>query len=118
KKVSLQTKTLRYNKMFWVEALELTRHWDDSRIDAEITGPQTLTITSKNIERFALSKDIRAGSPTANRQVAIDGQPVESIGPIFKRGPNARWEWTAASENGAGLKKRPGLQGPIDDAFM
>src|SRR4029434_297087 len=45
-KVSLQTRTLRYNRMDWVTALALAQHWQDSRIDAEIRAPRKLNVST------------------------------------------------------------------------
>jgi hypothetical protein len=53
KKVSLQTKTLRYNEMFWVSATRLKRHWDDARIDAEWTDCG-VRLTTKNVAMIRL----------------------------------------------------------------
>lgn len=117
--VFLQTRTLRYNRMFSVEVLGLEHHWRDSRVDVKATGPDAWSIATKNITRLRLH-DVE-GKPGA--AVAIDGQmlrvPQRSAGgpPVLVR-RGAAWTWTQLAEAEQPLAKRPGLQGPIDDAFM
>jgi len=130
-KVALQTRTLRYNRVYWVEALALKQHWKDSRIDAEITAPREITVSTKNVTRLRLSpwKD------TAAATVKIDGATLQipaasgstASGSTVLRSPaielhrSAGGAWAVASlatKSAAGLRKQHGLQGPIDDAFL
>jgi hypothetical protein len=111
--VSFQTRTLRYNRLRWVEALGLEEHWRDSRIDASYASGDRLEVRTKNIQSFRLRP------PRQVARLVIDGQELAAAGqdPLAfeKRGPN----WIVAqSESAAGLRKRPGLQGPIDDVLM
>ena len=114
KKVFLQTRTLRYSQMHWVQALRLEKHWEDSRIDAELASP-LLKATTKNVARvrFQLpSKQIDA--------VQIDGQTLDvekGLAEIVLQKQNGRWRLFERSQEEA-LAKRPGLQGPIDDVFL
>ncbi len=111
--VFLQTQTLRYNRMHWIEALGLDEHWRDARIDAHYSTPDSLEITTKNIRRLRLSP------PSAIRTLAIDGQTVD-VGqpPLQYIKATHRWAPIAGSADVVALRKSPGLQGPIDDAFM
>ena len=49
-KLSLQTRTLAYNKLHWLQVNSLEEHWKDTRIDAELDKPfpqaTKLTITT------------------------------------------------------------------------
>ncbi len=52
--IALQTRTLRYNKIHWVEALGLKEHWQVSRIDAEYLADDQLKVTTRNITSLRL----------------------------------------------------------------
>lgn len=106
--VHLQTRTLRYNAMKWVEVTALERHWQDSRVDAAYQPDGQLVITTKNIVAFQNSK------PKLPRAISIDGQTVDNT--QFYRKQNGKW--MALQTPLASQGKSPGLQGPIDDAFM
>jgi predicted esterase len=115
--VLLQTRTLRYSRMYWVEALGLGEHWKDARIDAA-TDANGVTATTVNVSRLRLaSAKIRTGAT-----VTLDGQALKVTGvkgkdgAVFERDGTT---WRQAKDVlPEGLHKVPGLQGPIDDAFM
>ncbi|MEQ8790467.1 MAG: prolyl oligopeptidase family serine peptidase [Pirellulaceae bacterium] len=123
KKVTLQTQTLRYGRMHWVQVLGLGQHWKDARVDAELTGDKSLRGTTKNVTRIAFSPF----ADMAGAEITIDGQSVEipMTRPMLKAAhlvrEDGKWRWDgiygfrAAGERFA---KRPGLQGPIDDVLM
>lgn len=113
--VYFQTRTLRYAKQYWVEALGLGEHWKDARVDAQ-ADTKGVTATTSNITRLRLTwPKLKSGST-----VTLDGQELKvgasKNGAVFEcRGET----WALAKEDTpAGLHKSPGLQGPIDDAFM
>jgi len=110
--VSLQTRTLRYPAMHWVEAQGLDQHWRDARIDADLSKNGTLTVTTANVRRMRLS-------PAGHVQtVTIDGQPVERRdGALSYEKIQQGWRLAETTADSS-LAKRPGLQGPIDDAFL
>lgn len=117
RQVTLQTRTLRYNHMDWVEALGLEQHWADSRIDAEITGERQLRVRTKNVSALKLAP----WPKMANVEVEVDGTrltaPTNAAASLTL---HRRGDWKVVSEEEPirGLSKRPGLQGPIDDAFL
>ncbi len=115
RRVFLQTQTLRYGRMFWVEALGLEEHWRDSRIDANLADEGRLEIATVNVRSLAVTPP--GGSV---RQIEIDGQSLAvPAGANRQRLVLTRGESWALEQatNLSGLAKRPGLQGPIDDAF-
>ena len=112
--LSFQTRTLRYNHLFWLEALGLDEHWKDSRIDAQAAGDKA-TLTTVNISALRVSWPGLAKGGA----VSIDGQavsvPAGAAAQLVKDGT----AWRLASPADATvLRKQPGLQGPIDDAFL
>jgi hypothetical protein len=118
------TYTLRYANSFWVEVEGLGKHYERAEIDArrskEGSLVKSVTVKTRNVTMFAL-RDIAAAT-----KVEVDGQLVP-----FPPGPAAkperllfakngeRWEVVSAFDGPGrrGLRKKPGLQGPIDDAF-
>lgn len=127
--VSLQTKTLRYNRCHWVEILQLKEHWNDARVDAAAGEPGRIRVTTTNVTALRLSSPWRdLPNFTEQTVVDIDGQIVRmpaghdanSVQLVCREG---RWELakndlTAAATFDEPLRKRPGLQGPIDDVLF
>ena len=120
RKVSLQTRTLRYNRVHWVEATGLEQHWKDSRVDAGITGKNSITVTTKNVTRLNLSPE----KFPIGWGYSIDGQSIivpnyrTLTAPIPFVKEKGKWRHAVADPREHGLSKRHGMQGPIDDAFM
>jgi len=125
-RVRFSTWTLRYNQMLWITVDGLDQHWDRARVDAQIVDPSTVKATTQNIA--ALTFSMPAGlCPLDNTQkpkVILDGQELQAapVGSDLSwlahfRKTGTRWQVAATTEDGA-LRKRHGLQGPIDDAFM
>jgi poly(3-hydroxybutyrate) depolymerase len=124
--VSLETRTLRYDHMFWVQALGLGHHWQDARIDAAAAAG-ALTVTTANITALKLSwPGLKAGTALTidGQKLALGATTTTAAGATLVHG-SAGWAQAsgpaaaAEPEGGAGgLRKRHGLQGPIDDAFM
>jgi pimeloyl-ACP methyl ester carboxylesterase len=108
-KLQLVTFTLKYNRMHWLTIDGMKEHWEEARVKAEPVGDQ-LIVTTKNIS--ALTVKPPQGQP---QKVRIDGGAsldVPSDGAfVFEAG-----HWKPGHP--AGLRKKHGLQGPIDDALM
>jgi hypothetical protein len=107
--IHFTTWTLRYNTMNWVTITGLTEHWERARVDAERTDAG-VTVKTQNVSRFSL-----APAAVAAKMVTVDGQKMKGLSFI----KNATGNWSP--DNGKTdkqLRKAPGLQGPIDDAFM
>ncbi len=115
--VFFQTKTLRYSRQYWVEALGLGEHWHDARVDAQV-DVKGITATTSNITRLRLSwPKLKSGST-----ITLDGQALKVAAVTGKDGvvcERSGDTWALAKDVAPeGLRKSPGLQGPIDDAFM
>lgn len=119
KKVTLQTQTLRYNKMFWVEVRGLDEHWRDTRVDAVITDSGTIKVSTKNVSELRLTPRKNMAGAT----IEIDGDIVEIPKtdlpmPVADLKRVGNWQLADPRDYRKSLKKRVGLHGPIDDAFM
>src|SRR5262245_21055951 len=97
------TWTLRYNQMKWLTVEGLEKHWERTTVEAEKEGV-TIKATTKNVSA------IQFHGPW--KRLEIDGEIFENV-PVKK--VDGKWKVGTFDD---GLRKRPGLQGPIDDAFM
>ena len=107
--IRFTTHTLRYADSAWVRVEGLARHWERADVRARLTdGGSLLTAETKNVTALAF--------PGVNpARVRLDGEELAGA-PRYER-RSGRWlpAPEPASEN---LRKRPGLTGPVDDAFM
>lgn len=122
-RVEFATTTLRYHRMHWIDVQGLGKHWTPARVSASIEG-STIEVSTENVTRLRLA--FRPGQWTGSTSgpvtVRIDGQ--RRVGPLV--GSDRSWTWELSRRDGSwqpakksdALRKRPGLQGPIDDAFM
>ena len=123
--VRFTTWTLRYNRMKWLEVDALGRHWDRARVDADVVSDHEIRVKTANVEAFTI--DLGAGEPLLDPAVKValmvDGQTLSAPGPQTDRSWTAHFEkhgerWSLASKVDGTVRKKHGLQGPIDDAFM
>jgi hypothetical protein len=120
-KIAFQTRTLDYSKMHWLEVTGLERHWQDSRVDAEldkaIPDATILSLTTANVTSLKLESPLKE-TFRAGLTIHIDGTTLtaaENQKTVFLTKTDGQWK--LAEPSSKGLRKRPGQQGPIDDAF-
>jgi hypothetical protein len=113
--LSFQTRTLQYNKLFWLEALGLNEHWKDSRIDAEAKG-NDVALKTMNISRLRVTWPalLKGGTVTIDGAAVKLAKVLATGADLVKEGNT--WRPAKASDD-EGLRKTPGQQGPIDDCF-
>lgn len=125
--ILLQTQTLRYGQLGWVKTLGLKEHWSDTRIDARRESPELIQVETKNVSMFEVTP------PNMNERFSalVDGQSL-SFQKDGLKSKSIRFQimdgqWKAMESDSSDQlgtlksllgKKLPGLQGPIDDAFM
>ncbi len=123
--VEFSTFTLRYNRLAWVSLTGLNEHWKQAKIIARIVDDRHVAATTENISDLELS--IPAGwcpmDITQRIHVKLDDQTVVASRPKSDRSWQAAFyregsQWRLGTRPADGLRKTPGLQGPIDDAFM
>jgi pimeloyl-ACP methyl ester carboxylesterase len=142
-RVRFTTWTLRYNRAFWATVDALENHWQQARIDARLSQGRAVgglasevIVGVQNIRAFTFSMPpglcpfentrrprvivVERGSrtePTADDViVAAPVQSDRSWAAHFRK-INGQWQAADSTDDGT-LRKRHGLQGPIDDAFM
>jgi len=131
REVRFTTWTLRYNQSHWVAIQRMDRHWERARVHARLDGLNRVTIETTNVADLLLAFPAGISFPARrddSLSVEINGQSL--IAPVResngerqvllrridqKRGP----KWVGETKRPlTQLAKLPGLQGPIDDAFM
>jgi len=112
--VRFRTFTTRYNQSHWVTVDGMEKHYERAEVNAKRSDDgKQYEITTTNVSRLVLKETDRAAG------IDIDGQKLK-----VKRGAEitlvkngSGWR-PATSKDQAGLRKKHGLQGPIDDAFL
>ncbi|MCB1203088.1 MAG: hypothetical protein KDN18_02430 [Verrucomicrobiae bacterium] len=118
-KILWQTPTLRYPGYDWLRLTGLNAHWTGARVQAErSTENGSISLQTSGVR--ALEIHLGASEDLAGVRITVDDQdlvaekpgfPVNSLSLLKKDGD---WSWGEPLPG----SKRPGLQGPIDDAFM
>lgn len=131
-RVYLQTRTLRYNRMFDVEMIEMREHWKNATIETEWSnrllikgGPPeanraVLRVNTSNVSRFKVEITVPLESVDVfvdDQKVAIDrhaNDPHNRVGFVLS---GREWKFYPVWLWASAARKRSRLQGPIDDAF-
>ncbi len=99
------TWTLKYARCHWLEVLGLGEHYARAELEAGVADDGSIDVKEPlNVTRFAVRRPAT--------KVRIGGVEVASATGVFER-RDGTWQAGAVPTEG----KRPGLQGPIDDAF-
>ncbi|MBI1247794.1 prolyl oligopeptidase family serine peptidase [bacterium] len=116
--VMIQTPTLRYGKMHWIQLLQLDRHWEDSRVGAVWKSNDELFIVTRNVAKMKVDvgdhKNFAVDIDGEKFNVDLKGNSTKSI--YLTKEKN--WQLSLKDTPSDHLVKSPGLQGPIDDAFL
>jgi hypothetical protein len=118
--IDLTTYMLRYHKLAWLSIEGLGEHWQEARVQGQLSK-NAIELKTQNVTRVKLS--FGEDSPFAADipiRLTIDGfelTALPSTDATYIRVDRSNWkllDGTVTEE----LRKKPGLQGPIDDAFM
>jgi pimeloyl-ACP methyl ester carboxylesterase len=119
------TYTLRYNRMHWLIVDGLEEHWRRAEVRAQVDG-SVVRVDADNVTDLTI--DFRPGSallpPTGAISVTFGAETIE--GELVRSDRSWRMSfhhdrlghWKAESDATSAIRKKHGLQGPIDDAFM
>jgi pimeloyl-ACP methyl ester carboxylesterase len=111
-RVRFTTYTLRYNSNQWITIDGLKQHWQ--RADIHATWHKyTLVIQTTNVTALTLQKAQLLKK--AGMDFRIDNTRFSKFHPKLIKVGN---RWKPAPSTDTALRKRHGLQGPIDDAFF
>lgn len=122
--IDLITYTLKYPQVDWLKVTGMREHWTAARVKGIVNGEASLSLTTDGVTHIEL--DFSASGWPENKsdvELDIDGQSytVQDTGNL--RGfqclliLDENGEWTQQEHPSMEIRKRPGLQGPIDDAF-
>lgn len=122
KELRFVTWTLKYNRCHWLELLALGEHYERAEIIAKAAEDGSVEVSlAKNITRFAIHQPMLTGATAKARIAGTDlALPKRKAGEtnalVFTMEQN-KWQLAGPRESVALTGKRPGVQGPIDDAF-
>ena len=112
------TWTLKYNRCHWLEVLALKKHYERAEIVANVAEDGSIDIDEPtNITQFAIhppmQKNKNAGLRVGGRAIAM---PQHDSALVITQ-MDGKWQCVGGRSDVVSTGKRPGLQGPIDDAF-
>ena len=119
KEIDFTTFTLRYPHCGWVQVIGLEKHWEPASVHGT-RADTTYTLTTSGITHLSVFAPANVpitviidGTTVVNAKEAVAKGMYQSIS---ARKADGKWQvWGGA---GPQVRKMPGLQGPIDDAFM
>jgi dienelactone hydrolase len=114
------TYTLRYNTSCWVRIDGMEREWERAQVDADLSPDRAgVTVTTKNVSALTLTfpepQQVSLHIDDPKGTLVVLRANINPAGEVHFQRVNGKWQ---LGEPPAGLRKRHGLQGPIDDAFM
>lgn len=115
------TWTLKYPGAHWLDVLGMDEHYRRAEIEARREADGTIRVeTPKNISRFAILPTAFTGECP---KITVGGKavrlPTDRDGsvPVVLERRGSDWIYAGSDPKAITEGKRPGLQGPIDDAF-
>jgi len=121
--VRFVTWTLKYSRCHWLQVLALGEHYARAELDARVLDDGTIEVKEpRNVTRFALLPPVLS---SATPKVRVGGEPIAVSAhdgdprarAIVLERRDGRWSYLGEGDRVTNKGKRPGLQGPIDDAF-
>jgi len=125
--IDFTTYTLRYHRLGWLSIEGLQEHWREARVQGKLlkssAGEDQIQLTTTNIRHLTLELPAGHYPGGSSVRLLVDDQSLSaksdtagSLQVSLVKSDQAGW--SVGSGEAHGLMKRPGLQGPIDDAFM
>jgi poly(3-hydroxybutyrate) depolymerase len=114
------TWTLKYNRCHWLRILAFHEHYVRAELEADVAEDGSVEVKEpRNVVAFSVRPPthpedcahLRVGGREVARLPRGNGSPPE----LFVHRRDGKWELSTEAIPVAG--KRPGVQGPIDDAF-
>lgn len=117
------TWTLKYHQCHWLRVLQLDQHYQRAEFAGRVNPDGTVSVeTLTNLRRFSLLPPLLQSDES---RLLIQGVEVplpkvragQPRGEVILHRRGTQWTCQPASAQEIYRGKRPGLQGPIDDAF-
>lgn len=125
--IHFTTYTLRYPGAHWATITGMEHHWQQAKVDGRFErSPARFIVSTENVTSLTLHAgpgDYPLDGLSAVT-VVLDGNTLFAGPPASDRSWKAHFQrkdgawFPVDAEPSAGHVKRPGLQGPIDDAFL
>ena len=114
KQLRFVTWTLKYNRCHWLELLSLGKHYERAEFRANVTSHGMEVSEVRNITRFAIHRPVTKVR-IAGTDIAVPPHKPDDV--LAFTQTNGAWQCDGPRSQITLTGKRPGLQGPIDDAF-
>jgi hypothetical protein len=124
KHIKFSTWLLRYNESHWVTVDGMDKEWERARVEAELSGGVKAKTVNVNALTFSIGAGLAPFEAGQKVVVSLDDQALTAPAPAADKSWTAHFrksegKWAPVDKVDDGsLRKRHGLQGPIDDAFM
>jgi enterochelin esterase-like enzyme len=123
REVWIETRDYRANRQHWLEIARFVDYPKLARAHAQVTGGSRVVIETENADRLALHLADMPLSVPGQATLVVDGdqtvvaQSAGSTRPLALVRRDGRWRLDDGRPE-PGLRKVPGLSGPITDALM
>ena len=121
-RIRFTTWTLTYNRAAWFTVDGLEKHWHQARVEAVLNDDKTVHLKTSRVTGLTLGplpESVASADRIRINGQEVSAQPQRSGGnwtASFEQQPDGKWSLRTGKEDSS-LRKRHGLQGPIDDAF-
>jgi hypothetical protein len=112
--------TLKYSRCHWLQVMGLDEHYARAELHALVNDGAIEVTKVQNVNRFAILSSQLAHLPSVVRveNDSLSLPDASDARPTFVFGrQQGRWNYLGKLDDARLTGKRPGLQGPIDDAF-
>ena len=124
-KIDFTTYTLHYAKADWISIDGMTEHWTRANVKATVASKNTLIIDTEGVTHLKLdfsatpwpAEGEEVGLTINGEKFYIADENEDTAGIQCTLGFEDGMWWQIENKESQSLRKRPGLQGPIDDAF-
>jgi Prolyl oligopeptidase family len=110
KKVVLQTRTLAYNKMFWVSIEAMDEQWLDTRVEAEVSEDNVLRAKTINVAAMRMTPK------ESLKSMEVDGQSLPANATWLRKDKKGKWQSIDGKQESP-WQKSTAKCGTIDDSF-
>ncbi|NNE00204.1 MAG: prolyl oligopeptidase family serine peptidase, partial [Pirellulaceae bacterium] len=121
--IDFRTYTLRYAQADWLTITGLVQHWSAGHVNARMRDNGTLVLKTDGVTHLRM--DFADSQWGDQQEVALDIDGERFYVADAEKEPGLQCDlvreqqWTQwVGDDSTELRKRPGLQGPIDDAFQ
>lgn len=123
KHIRFTTRSLRYNTCDWVRIEEVEQVYQPSTIEAQLNDEGVVEVTATNISAFRIAREVADEIQIEGIRLPCRSAADALLPDVYYQKSESGWEVldydsSRAFAGNPDLRKRSGLQGPIDDAFM